>query len=196
MQPVRKWTLNILLFTTLAAPIAARASNAQVTFDTAIKLSTLTKDGPANDQQFEAGKVVDLKPETVYWITAQGKVPLLVVPQNPSAEAAAKLQLPDVAVWPSEIASQQLQSKLVTVIEDLYQFQSALARKDVVEAEKALARMESTQPMDYYSFLRASLAFVKGDLKTAKDQVQRGLKRYPANEQGSRLLKTIEGAGK
>ncbi len=185
----------LVLVTFVLCGAVAKAADSQVTFDTNVKVSVLTKDGPSNDQSYEAGKSVELKNDTLYWITSTGKVPLLVVPQSSSSEPA-KLQLPDVAVWPSEIAAQQLQSKLVTVIEDLYQFQSAIARKDVVDAEKALNRMEATQPMEYYAFLRASLAFVKGDLKTAKDQVQRGLKRYPANEQGSRLLKTIEGAGK
>ena len=175
----------------------AHAGDAKVTFDSNVKVSILSKDGLANEEAVESGRDVLLKPDTVYWITSSGKVPVLVVPQNPpDAQPTTKLQLPDVANWPSEVASQQLQSKLASVIDDLYLFQTALARRDVSEAEKILNRMENVQPMDYYSFLRASLAFVKGDMKTARDQVQRGLKRYPANVQGTSLLKTIEGAGK
>lgn len=181
----------------LVAPLAVRAAESHVAFDSNVKVSVLSKDGPSAEQVYESGKPIPLKNDQVYWVTATGKVPVLVVPQSSNDPSSpAKVAMPDVAVWPSEIANQQLQSKLSTIVDELYQFQSALARKDTTEAEKVLNRMEATQPMDYYAFLRGSLAFVKGDLKQARDQVQKGLKRYPANEQGARLLKTIEGVSK
>ena len=191
--------LNQILFigfALAAGPSIARAGDARLTFDSNVKVSILTKEGPANDAAFSPGAEVSLKPDLVYWITSPGKVPLLVTPQAPSDASAAHVSLPDVANWPSDVSAQQLQTKLASTIDDLYAFQSAIARKDTAEAERVLAHMEVTQPMEYYAFLRASVAFLKGDMKNAKDQVQRGLRRYPANEQGTRLLKTIEGIGK
>lgn len=184
-----------LLISILTFVSVTHAGEAHVSFDTNVKVTTLSKTGQNEEASYDSGKDVPLKSDTLYWVSAHGRVPVLIVPQSPAdQEAPSKLVLPDVALWPSDVAEKQLQSKLTSVIEDLYQFQNAIARKDTAEAEKVLNRMESVQPMDYYSFLRASLAFVKGDMKTARDQVQRGLKRYPANEQGSRLLKSIEGA--
>ena len=179
----------------LGSSRAAVAAEAKVAFDSNVKVSVLGKGGLTEETPYATGTPVKLKPDAVYWISSLGKVPLLVVPQTPAdIETPAKLQLPDVLNWPSETSSAQLQAKMTAVIDDLYVFQTALMTKDTTEAQKALDRMEAVQPLDYYSFLHASLAFVKGDMATARAQVQRGLKRYPANQQGLRLLKTIEGA--
>ena len=175
----------------------SHAADATVSFDSDVKLSVLSKNGLSDEQSVAAGNDLKLKPDTVYWVSSQGKVPLLVVPQNPrDVDAGAKLQLPNVKDWPSEFTQSQIQSKMSTVIDDLLQFQMALAKKDTAAASRILDHMEATQPLDYYSFLRASLSFVKGDLKAAKEQVNQALKRYPANEQGLRMLKVIEGASK
>lgn len=184
----------LLPFLVLAwLPCAQSASGPTVTFDTAVEVSQPTLGGLKESVTYSANKEVVLDLDRILWVQAKGRVPVLVVPTNSVKGAETpRIRMPEVASWPPALVDAEIERRVVSAIEDIQAFQTALMRKDVKEAESILSRMESTHPMDYLNFLRASLNFVKGDVTGAKFHVERALQRYPANVQGQRLLKALE----
>ncbi len=103
------------------------------------------------------------------------------------------MSMPDVAAWPPNQVTSELDTKLSQLVTDLTAFQEALRKKNTADAERALARMEQVGRLDYLHFLRATLKFVQGDLEAAKESTKRGLQRHPANEDGLKFLQRLEG---
>ena len=163
----------------------------KLTFEIPVEVSFPSKEGMGTPTLVPSGQSVELEREKFAWIQAKGKVPVLVVPTLPKDADEAKMSLPDVANWPSEQTLDEIDRKVSLMIEDIARFQTAIRKRDLKEAETILTRLEATQNIGYLAFLRASLDFVKGDLKSARMHVKRGLQRHPANEQGLNLLKTL-----
>ena len=189
--------MRYLLVSILIIPILgslALAGETKLTFDTTVETATPTFEGLTGRTSFAAGKDVPIDTDKVTWIEAKGRVPVLLVPAKDfrDADRSPKLKLPEVAAWPPQMIEQEIDRRMSTMIEDLQSFQTALVRRDLPEAETILTRLESTQPIPYLPFLRASLEFLKGNLKSARTNVERGLKKYPNNVQGQKLLRALE----
>ena len=186
-------TSLLLTFIILITAAAAHADGVRLTFEHPIQLAIPGVDALGKAETIDAGKEIVIEAENTYWISAKGKVPLLVVPINVKAKnTITNFHMPDVATWPSQLVERELDMKMSMMIDRFVDFQVALVAKDTQKAEKLLVEMENIKSLEYFNFLRASLNFVKGDLNAAKDSVRKGLQRYPANEQGKSLLKTIE----
>ena len=152
---MRHFVLNILFILFLGS--SALAAESKLTFDTAVETATPTFEGLTNRTSFGAGKEVPINTDKVTWIEAKGRVPVLLVPAKDfrDADRSPKLKLPEVAAWPPQAVDQEIDRRMSVMIEDLQSFQTALIRRDLAEAETILARLETTQPIPYLSFLRA-----------------------------------------
>ncbi len=144
-------------------------------------------------ENVKPGADVNIATETVYWINARGKIPVLVVPVHfKDGQDSIKLKMPDVATWPPAAVDRELEVKLTNALDELIKFQIAIGEKNVKEAERALAELEKIKSLEYYSFLRASLFFVQGNVEAAKESVKKGLKKYPDKEHWQQLFKSLE----
>ncbi len=185
---------KLLLLTSLVYLNVAGADEVKFVFDQAVEVSQPSSEGLTDRQNVAAGADFKFALDKVYWVQAKGKVPLLVLPQVSSGKAEAlRVQMPDVANWPSAVVQQELDNKLSQLVTDLTQFQEALRKKNTGDAERALARMEQIGRLDYLHFLRATLKFVQGDFEAAKESTKLGLQRHPANEEGIKFLQRLEG---
>ena len=186
---------RLFVFAFALAPAAAFAEGGvKITFEHPVETSVPVPEGLASRKVYQQGEGIPLDPDKITWIQAKGKVPMLVVPSKPMESAdATRIRMPDLAAWPPSLVQSEIERKVSTMIEDIQNFQNAMIRKDIKEAEKILQRLESTQPIAYLYFLRASLDFVKGDVTRARIHVERGLQRLPANVQGQRLLDALNG---
>ena len=173
------------------------ADETKLSFDQTVHVYKPKPAGLGEATAIAPGSTLTLDNDKVYWIEAKGKVPVLVLPQiTQKTDGPLKLSLPEVVNWPPQLVNQQMDLKLSALIEDLGKFQAALRTKNIGEAERILSRMENIAQLDYLNFLRASLEFAKGNIDAAKEHVKKGLGRYPANEQGLKFLKAIEGGNR
>ena len=172
----------------------ARAAEARFTFEQAVEVAEPTADGLTKPVSTPANVEVKLDRDKAYWISAKGKVPVLVLPQDTEkSKQPTRVQLPDVKAWPSALMQSELDDKLSTLVDQVARFQDAVRRKDAAEASNVLRQMEAVARLEYLNFLRASLKFIQGDIEGAKEYTRRGLARYPNNEQGLKFLKALEG---
>ncbi len=177
----------------LFAPVPAYTRAVKLQFTHPVEVSVPNRTGLGKTEAHKPGASINLAEDTIYWISAKGKVPMLVVPIDvKNGQEMVRVKMPEVAMWPSAVAERELETKMTEAIDQLIKFQIAISQKDIPAAEKALAELERIKSLEYYHLLRASLRFVKGDLAGAKESVERGLKRYPANEHGQQMLKLLE----
>lgn len=163
-------------------------------FDYPVELATPSREGLSNKKSFATGEAVVIKSTEAQWIQAKGKIPVVLLPVSLELSMEPrKLELPEVATWPPQAIEQEVDRKVTALMDGIVEFQAALARKDVTEAERILVRLETIQPISYFHFLRGSLSFAKGDIEKAKESIRTGLQRQPANEQGREFLKRLEG---
>ncbi len=162
-------------------------------FDYPVQLSTPSADGLKPLQKFNSGEELKIDDAQLYWIESAGKVPVLIVPKKMSGNEPAKLQLPDVAKWPPIAVSNEIESRVTQMMDLMTQFQIELSKKNLTAAEQLLTRMTSIQNVQSLEFLRAYLAYMRGDFARAKAAVKKGLESYPNHVQGLQLLKTLEG---
>ncbi len=175
------------------APVPAHARAVKLQFPHPVEVSVPNRTGLGKTEAHKPGASINLAEDTIYWISAKGKVPILVVPIDvKNGQDMVRVKMPEVGQWPSSVAERELEVKMTEAIDQLIKFQIAISQKDIPAAEKALNELERIKSLEYYHLLRASLRFVKGDLEGAKESVQRGLKRYPANEHGQQMLKLLE----
>ncbi|HMN67244.1 MAG TPA: hypothetical protein PKC28_01775 [Bdellovibrionales bacterium] len=186
-----KIILTIFIYI-LSAP--ALAAEIQFVFEYPIEYSEPTPQGLGPLQPAPANTPVKFDSTKVYWLQAKGKVPMLVLPQITANNLEPlKVSMPDVLNWPSLATQREIDNKLSELVDELTMFQEAIRKKNAVEAEQSLARMESISRLDYLNFLRGALKFIQGDVESAKESVRRGLQRYPANVQGTKFMRTLEG---
>ncbi len=190
---VNRATLIATLSAFLFAPVSAHARAVKLQFTHPVEVSVPNRTGLGKTEAHKPNASINLAEDTIYWINAKGKVPMLVVPIDvKSGQDTVRVKMPEVALWPSSVAERELETKMTAAIDQLIKFQIAISQKDIETAEKALNELERIKSLEYYHLLRASLRFVKGDLAGAKESVERGLKRYPANEHGQQMLKLLE----
>lgn len=169
------------------------ADTLKLQFPHAVQVGVPGRTGISKVENVKPGADIVLAEETVYWINARGKVPVLVVPVHfKDGQDSIKLKMPDVAAWPPPAVDRELELKLTAALDELIQFQTAIGEKNVKRAEQSLNELEKIKSLDYYDFLRASLFFVKGNIPAAKESVKKGLKRYPDKEHWQQLLKSLE----
>jgi hypothetical protein len=174
--------------------VVAHAGEMQAVFEYPVEMSEPGAQGLGPVTIVPAGTPLKFESEKVYWVQAKGRVPFLVIPQvKHNVGEPLKLQMPEVAKWPSYVVQREMDSKLAELVEELTAFQDAMRAKNAADAEKALNRMESIARLDYLHFLRGALRFIQGDVESAKESVRQGLQRYPANVQGQKFLQTLEG---
>ena len=188
---------KLILFGTSFLGVSAFADHPiQITFDHPVEMMTPTAQGLGSGVMQEANKPVDLPSDKVVWIQSKGYVPMLILPQSLAAPGEPlKVQLPTVANWPNQETLNAIDQKLSSLTDEVVAFQAAIRSKNVSEAERILTRMEAISRQDYYHFFRASIQFLKGDINSAKDSTNRGLSRFPANEQGQKFLQVLEKKG-
>jgi hypothetical protein len=173
---------------------AAHANDLKFVFEYPVQVFEPSPEGLQNPSTVAAGNEIPFAKDKAYWIQAKGKVPLLVLPQAEGKfQAPLKVQLPDVLDWPSYTTQREIDTKLAELVEQMTAFQTAVRKKDVADAERILARMESIARLDYFNFMRATIRYLQGDIEGAKTSTRKGLRRYPANEQGQSFLKSLGG---
>lgn len=189
--------MKILIFVLAVASLNAWADDPKFIFDQTVYVYKPKTTGLGEPSTVTPGTQISFDDDKVYWLEAKGKVPILILPQiTQKTDGPLKLNMPDVANWPPNLVTDQLELKLSTLIDDLTKFQTAMRTKNTTEAEKVLVHMEGVAQLDYLYFLRASLEFAQGNMEGAKEHVKKALGRYPANEQGLKFLKALEGGGK
>lgn len=192
MQKLNFFINIICLFifsTSMAEPV-------RVVFDHNVEILTPTNQGLGTPVTHEANKEFQLPTDQVAWVQSKGFVPLLMLPQSVAVKGEPlKIKMPPVASWPNLETQSEIDRKLSMITDEVVSFQAAIRAKNVAEAERVLARMESISQQDYYHFFRASIQFLKGDVEAAKDSTKRGLSRFPANEKGQKFLQTLEKKG-
>ncbi len=171
----------------------ALAESLKLQFPHPVQVGIPGRTGMTKVENVKPGADVNIATETVYWINARGKIPVLVVPVHfKDGQDSIKLKMPDVATWPPAAVDRELEVKLTNALDELIKFQIAIGEKNVKEAERALAELEKIKSLEYYSFLRASLFFVQGNVEAAKESVKKGLKKYPDKEHWQQLFKSLE----
>lgn len=171
----------------------ANARTVRLQFPHAVEISLPGRTGLVKTDSFKPGVQINLAEDTIYWLTAKGKVPMLIVPIDvKTGQDLVRVRMPEVGEWPSAVADRELEKKMTAAIDELIKFQIAISQKNVVAAENSLNELERIKSLEYYHLLRASLRFIKGDLQGARESVRRGLERYPANEHGKQMLKLLE----
>lgn len=191
MTKLRSTLISILFVYT---SVAAHANDLKFVFDYPVQVFEPTPEGLGTGSPLNPGSELLFAKDKTYWIQAPGKVPMLVIPQVVGKfQAPLKVQLPDVKDWPSQATRREVDNKLAELVDEMQSFQAAVRKKDVAEAEKILARMDSIARLDYFHFLRATIKYMQGDIQAAKESTRKGLRRYPANEQGQQFLKSLGG---
>lgn len=185
--------LLISVFVLIGNVNSSFADTLKIQFPHAVQVGVPGRTGISKVENIKPGADVVLSEETVYWINARGKVPVLVVPVHfKDGQDSIKLKMPDVAAWPPPAVEREVEHKLTAALDELIQFQIAIGEKNVKRAEQSLSELEKIKSLDYYDFLRASLFFVKGNIPAAKESVKKGLKRFPDKEHWQQLLKSLE----
>lgn len=174
----------------------ALAQDLEVILDHPVQVFQPGLEGMGEPIEVPANTPVKVKKDSFYWIQSKGRVPALVLPQTTSADKSKmRLSLPDTVDWPPEKVQREVDDKLSILLTELNTFEEAIRRKDLSSAERALGRMDSLGRIEYLHFLRASFLFLRGDIQGAKESTKRGLRRFPANEQGQRFLDTLNRVG-
>lgn len=174
-------------------PSASFGDVLKLQFPHPVQVSVPGRTGFSKSETVKAGADVAINEETVYWLSAPGKVPVLVVPVHfKDGQNSIKLKMPDVSAWPPALVDRELETKITAAVDELIKFQIAIGEKDAKRAEKALAELEKIKNLDYYNFLRASIYFVQGNVQASKESVKKGLKRYPDKEHWQQLLQSLE----
>ena len=101
-------TSLLLTFIILITAAAAHADGVRLTFEHPIQLAIPGVDALGKAETIDAGKEIVIDAENTYWISAKGKVPLLVVPINVKAKnTITNFHMPDVATWPSQLVERE-----------------------------------------------------------------------------------------
>lgn len=179
--------VTFIIFAVQSTPAAV------IKFSHSVSVKSLS-DSPAEQKtDFEAGQEITLPSSSPAWISTKGRVPLLFLPEGESGKTL-ELQLPEVLAWPPGIVEAEIDSKMTSLLDEALVFQEHLRAKDYTKAEKSLAKLQSRWDSAYLGFLEAQLYFLKGDLKRARAACERGLLKYPNNENGLRLMAILKGA--
>lgn len=188
---MKKFLNTFFLFSSFS--FVAFAEDLNLQFPYPVQISTPSADGLKPVQSVAAGQDVKIDDSQLYWLESPGKVPVLVIPKKLSGNEPTKLQLPDVASWPPTAVSKEIENRMAQLMDLMTQFQIEMSKKNLSAAEQLLARMTSIQNGPSLEFLRAYLAYMRGDFNRARAAVKKGLETYPNHVQGLQLLKTLDG---
>ena len=160
-----------------------------LTFDSEVEVKI---PGTATIQKFAPNEKVELSTESVSWVQAQGRIPLLVVPTRSVFLDELPMHLPTVNEWTPEKTEKAIDSSLELLIEQVFSVQSLLAARKPKEAREMLASIQGQYPhVTYLDFLRASCLTMEGDHEGAIGALKRALEDHPNHADGLKLLKVL-----
>jgi hypothetical protein len=145
-------------------------------------------------RELRAGTPFSVNEKNPLWISAQGRIPVLVVPLAAQGSQVS-VESPRAEQVFKEEKDLKIDDTLSEVMLYFSEIHRLIAQRNLPVAAQKVTELRTKYPnVKFVNFIEGSVAFLNGDRDKALSLINAGLTAHPSYEPGIEMKKKLEGA--